>query len=149
MNKGSESPLREHINKRGGRLTKQRQIIIDYLRNVTSHPAAETIYKEIKKKMPNISLGTIYRNLNYLVEEGLILQLSSGGRSRFDGNNVYHLHFICENCGDIEDIFDTSYIALSKLKRLGKINSVECNIYGRCKECEGDLKRMKHEQVRS
>lgn len=135
MTKELESVLRDHINKKGGRMTKQRQIIIDYLRDVTTHPTAEIIYKEIRKKMPNISLGTVYRNLNYLVEEGLILQLSSGGKTRFDGNNVYHLHFICDQCEKINDIFDTSYIALDKLKRLGKVNSVECNVYGRCKEC--------------
>jgi len=117
-------------------LTKQRQIIMEYLRGVTSHPSAEIIYKEVKKQIPSISLGTVYRNLNYLAERGFILQLVENDRARFDGNNTYHLHFICTQCNSIHDIWDTDAIPLRGLSRFGEIKRIECSVYGTCKKCK-------------
>lgn len=136
MSKNNSAGFKEHINKSGGRLTKQRQIIMDYLQSVTSHPNAEIIYKEVRKKIPNISLGTIYRNLKYLHNCGFILQLIEGDRARFDGNNAYHLHFFCNQCRHIDDVWDTKNISIKGLSGLGEIQRVECNIFGLCKKCK-------------
>lgn len=134
--------LKTHIRQSGGRLTKQRQLILDYLQSVTTHPNAEVIYKEVRKKISNISLGTVYRNLKYLAERGFILQLVQGEYSRFDGNTTYHLHFICQHCGKIDDIFDTPDIFLSKIGDVGEIDRIECAVYGVCKKC-GQAKLFK------
>ena len=82
------------------RKTKQRELILSVLRSTKSHPTADWIYQEVRKEMPNISLGTVYRNLKTLTEMGEILELSYGSTySRFDGNSEYHYHFVCEQCG--------------------------------------------------
>lgn len=132
----SNPDFKEHINMNGGRLTKQRRIITRYLQGVTNHPSAETVYKEVKKQIPNISLGTVYRNLKYLAERGFILQLIESDRARFDGNNTYHLHFICTQCNTIRDIWDTDAIPLKGLNKFGEIKKIECNMYGVCKKCK-------------
>lgn len=135
--------LKHHVNMSGGRLTKQRQLILDYLRGVTTHPSAEIVYKDIKKKMPNISLGTVYRNLRYLADHGFILQLTEDDRSRFDGNIAYHLHFICRHCGKIYDIFNTPNILPEYFEELGSVYRVECSVYGKCKKCDKTAPRVK------
>lgn len=131
--------FKEHINIGGGRLTAQRKIITQYLQGVTNHPSAEIVYKEVKKQIPNISLGTVYRNLKYLAERGFILQLIESDRARFDGNNTYHLHFICTECDAIHDIWDTTTIPLKGLSKFGEVKRVECSIYGICKKCKDKI----------
>ena len=76
--------------------SKQREAIKNFLVTRYDHPTAETVYLNIRKEFPNISLGTVYRNLNLLAEIGEIQKLSSGiGPDRFDGNPAPHYHFIC------------------------------------------------------
>lgn len=142
MSKTIKKDIKEHINKDGGRLTKQRRIMMNYLQTVTCHPSAEIIYKEVRKKISNISLGTVYRNLKYLADRGLILQLIEGDRARFDGNNAYHLHFICNKCGGIDDVWDTKAVPLKGLRRFGEIKKIECSIYGDCKKCKDKAGNM-------
>ncbi|NWF78149.1 MAG: transcriptional repressor, partial [Chloroflexi bacterium] len=75
------------------RKTKQREAILRVLRNTTCHPTADWIYEEGRKDIPNISLGTVYRNLKLLREAGKILEIDLGGNfSRFDGNQDNHYH---------------------------------------------------------
>ena len=86
-------------------LTNQRVVILDELRKVTSHPTAYEIYDLVKKRLPRIALGTIYRNLDYLVKSGLIQQLETKGeKKRYDGNPTPHYHIRCINCGRVDDI---------------------------------------------
>ena len=69
------------------RKTKQRELILKTLRSTDTHPTADWIYEQVKKEMPNISLGTVYRNLGILKESGEILELNYGSKySRYDGN---------------------------------------------------------------
>src|SRR4030066_1654253 len=87
------------------RTTKQKEVILGILRGTTSHPTADWVYNEVRKEIPNISLGTVYRNLRLLCQIGEILELVlSGSLSRFDARNDNHYHFRCEKCGQVFDV---------------------------------------------
>lgn len=87
------------------RRSRQRDAIKTYLMSTKSHPTAEVVYEYVKKDFPNISLGTIYRNLNFLVEHGEALRLDCGdGFDHFDGNPAPHNHFYCRGCHKIIDL---------------------------------------------
>lgn len=87
------------------RITKQKEAILRVLGGTNIHPTAEWIYEEVKKEIPNISLGTVYRNLRLLGESGEILQLDlCGSLSRFDCRTDNHYHFRCEGCGRVFDV---------------------------------------------
>ena len=79
--------------------------LLDYLKSVKTHPCAEDIYKAVKKKLPNISLGTVYRVLNNFKEKGEILEIPFEV-AHYDGDTSSHAHFICEKCKKIFDIFE-------------------------------------------
>ena len=87
------------------RLTNQRQVILEELRKVTSHPTAGELYDMVRKRLPRIGLGTVYRNLELLSECGIIKKLETGGeQKRFDGNPGPHYHIRCNVCGRVDDI---------------------------------------------
>lgn len=87
------------------RMTKQRTVILEELRKVTSHPTADEIYAMVRARMPRISLGTVYRNLDLLAESGEILKLeAAGSQKRFDGNTMHHQHVRCIRCGRVGDV---------------------------------------------
>ncbi|MGI6566985.1 MAG: transcriptional repressor [Firmicutes bacterium] len=123
------------------RNTKQREVILSVLRGTDTHPTADWIYQEVRRELPNISLGTIYRNLRILVESGDALELSfSGESSRFDGNPKNHYHFACTKCGNVYDIdlpvVDGLNDAAEKLSG-HKVKSHRLEFYGICQECDG------------
>lgn len=85
--------------------SRKRDKILEYVKSVKSHPTAETIYTEIRKQNPNISLGTVYRNLDNLVNSKEIIRLKiANAKDRFDGNTFTHYHAICNNCNKVFDI---------------------------------------------
>ncbi len=87
------------------RNTKQKEAIMEVLRGTTSHPTADWVYSEVRKEIPNISLGTVYRNLRLLCQSGEILELDlCGNLSRFDARQDDHYHFRCEECGQVFDV---------------------------------------------
>jgi Fe2+ or Zn2+ uptake regulation protein len=87
------------------RKTRQRIVIMEVLKRVRTHPSADWIYDEVRKKIPHISKGTIYRNLKVLDEEGAILELNVDGVvRRYEIRQNNHYHFICEKCGRIFDL---------------------------------------------
>jgi len=87
------------------RKTRQKEAILEVLRGTTSHPTADWVYNEVRKEIPNISLGTVYRNLRLLCQNGEILELVlCGSLSRFDARSDNHYHFRCEKCGQVFDI---------------------------------------------
>ena len=86
------------------RMTPQRQVILEELRRVRSHPSADEIYAMVRRRLPRISLGTVYRNLEMLSELGEIQKLEAGGAlKRFDGNPENHYHIRCTCCGRVVD----------------------------------------------
>ncbi len=117
---------------------------MDILCATKSHPTAEWIYQEARKVMPNISLGTVYRNLQVLQEDGLIMELKYGKNfSRFDGNAKLHYHFVCENCHavmDVEDDFakeiETKIEESAKRCQNGPVLSHRLEFYGLCQNCQ-------------
>jgi Fur family ferric uptake transcriptional regulator len=87
------------------RMTKQRQVILEELRAVTSHPTADEMYDMVRRRLPNVSLGTVYRNLEMLADSGVVQKLDIGGsKKRFDGNVAVHYHLRCLTCGRVDDV---------------------------------------------
>lgn len=87
------------------RLTTQRQVILEELAKVTSHPTANDVYDMVRKRLPRIGLGTVYRNLELLAESGMILKLEVGGtQKRFDATTTPHYHIRCVKCRKVDDI---------------------------------------------
>lgn len=86
------------------RTTEQRKIILEELMKRTDHPSADDIYGAVRERIPHISLGTVYRNLERLADGGEIVRLSGGAQMRFDGDRSFHIHFRCLLCGRIEDV---------------------------------------------
>lgn len=87
------------------RITRQRQVILEGLKNTTSHPTAGEVYDMVRQKLPRVSLGTVYRNLEALSRDGHITKLDlDEGQKRFDGRTQPHYHFKCLNCGRVLDI---------------------------------------------
>jgi len=87
------------------RLTTQRQIILEELAKVTSHPTANEVYDMVRRRLPRIGLGTVYRNLELMAESGLILKLEVGGtQKRFDATVSPHYHIRCLECGKVDDM---------------------------------------------
>lgn len=119
--------------------SRQRESIKQFLCTRHDHPTAETVYLNVKKEFPNISLGTVYRNLSLLAELGEIQKISTGtGPDRFDGNPAPHYHFLCSQCGSVidlemEGINHINVIAGSQFD--GKIDGHITYFYGKCREC--------------
>ena len=86
-------------------MTRQRRVILEELRKLNSHPTADEVYEVARRRLPRISLGTVYRNLEILSECSMIQKLELGGTpKRFDGNVGNHYHVRCMGCGSIEDV---------------------------------------------
>jgi Fur family transcriptional regulator, peroxide stress response regulator len=119
-------------------ITIQKQEILNYLRKSKEHPTAEVIYKAVKKKIPTISLGTVYRNLNILVENNLIREIKIKDKTRYDGNDIKHQHLICKNCGSIEDseILEDYSKKIKKSVSKFKPEQITITVYGTCKNCK-------------
>ena len=121
------------------RLTKQKQLIFNIVDNSHDHLTAYEIYEKSKKVMPNISLGTVYRNLNKLVSLKMIRRLEfKDNIIHYDNKKEKHNHFICEKCHKIIDLKEK--ISLPKFNY--QVNDYELNIYGICENC---LKEEKNE----
>jgi len=123
-------------NNKQERVTSQKKIILDFLKSVKTHPSTEEVYLAVKKKLPRISLGTVYRNLKDLKEKGEIQEVFSGV-SHYDGDMSPHAHFICEKCDKIFDIFEK--IDVPKKTKVGKIKNYQVYYYGFCKKCKKTL----------
>lgn len=87
------------------RMTRQRQVILEELGKVDTHPTADEIYERVRQRIPRISLGTVYRNLELLAESSVIQRLDGcDTQRRFDGNPANHYHILCEECGRVDDL---------------------------------------------
>lgn len=119
--------------------SKQREAIKDFLAHSHEHPTADVVYMNLRESFPNISLGTVYRNLSLLSEMGQIQKISMrDGADRFDGTITPHDHFICEECSCIEDIFldgNEEITAAAQQHFEGKIRTHTTIFYGLCKRC--------------
>ena len=119
--------------------SKQRNLILEIINTSTSHPSANMIYEIARKTIPNISLGTVYRNLNFLLEHGMIKKLKTNGKvCRYDRIFNIHNHFVCSKCGEVFDIFDDE-VLIPKEMSGHMINNCEINYTGICANCISSL----------
>lgn len=116
------------------RYSKQREEIYKIIRNTDIHPNADWIFKHVKKKIPKISLGTVYRNLKLLVDSGKILAIHTGTTIRYDGNIKNHIHLKCTECGNLIDVDTPDINVLEDLYKNYEfeINGIELTILGKC-----------------
>jgi Fe2+ or Zn2+ uptake regulation protein len=134
---GSDDALRT----RGLRLTGPRRVVLEVVRGTDSHPTAERVHEMVRRRLPRVSLGTVYRNLRLLVAEGLVNELP-GPHARFDGNVSDHHHFTCLGCGRIADVAGTMTephsraLCLRVAAQSGlSVSHHRIDFYGRCPEC--------------
>ena len=120
--------------------SRKRQAILQALQSTNSHPTADWVYHSLKDTFPDLSLGTVYRNLARFKQQGLILSIGTvNGQEHFDGNIAPHAHFICKRCGNVVDI-DNSFEnadAVKSLKKLYNFDVLEQRLifYGYCNRC--------------
>lgn len=139
----SDAALREV----GLRLTGPRRLVLEVVRATHSHPTAETVHRMVRRRLPRVSLGTVYRNLRVLVAGGLVKELP-GPHARFDGNTSKHHHFTCLSCGRILDVDGPltephSAALCSRVAAQGgfSVSHHRIEFYGRCAACRRNAKR--------
>lgn len=118
--------------------SKQREAILEVLRKTDTHPTANWIYEKVRKKIPNISLGTVYRNLSALTADGVIIKIEVGdGFEHFDCDIFPHLHLYCRKCGKIIDQqLKSDYISRVAKESNFKTDTTIYVAYGICKNCK-------------
>lgn len=119
--------------------SRQREAIKEYLASTSLHPSAEVVYSHVKQIFPNISLGTVYRNLNLLTELGEAMKITGlDGGERFDATTRPHSHFYCRKCRTMTDIHFKEEDRLLRMASEifdGSIESQSTIFYGICKNC--------------
>lgn len=130
--------LKAALRRNGVKLTHQRMIIFQEVAESEEHPNAESVYKSVRRKLPMISLDTVYRSLWMLQDLGLIHTLGGKDRVRFDGNMKMHHHFICKECGLMRDFYSSEFDRLKfpeAVKSLGNGEMLQVEVKGICVEC--------------
>ena len=119
---------------------RKRTAILSFLRQTKEHPSAEMVFNHLKPEIPDLSLGTVYRNLSMFKAQGEIISLGTiNGVERFDGNTAPHVHFICTQCGKVDDLHTVS--VPEELKNTaaescgGRIDGCQLIFTGICAEC--------------
>ncbi|HEU4963974.1 MAG TPA: Fur family transcriptional regulator [Bacilli bacterium] len=128
------------LKARGIRLTPQRQIILQFLKETDEHPTAEQVYQKIGEQFPGISLATVYNTLNMLKDLGVIRELSYGDlSSRYDGNDSHHAHLVCQSCSQVIDIEcpPQEKLVTAEMQSSGfLLNTYRLEFYGTCTACQ-------------
>ena len=128
------------INQEKMRYSHQREKIYEYLCRSKDHPNAEQIYFDLRKEIPNLSLGTVYRNLKVLQNLGKINSIPSiDGVEHYDAICSNHIHFVCQECGTIYDVMDVDFDQLIKSLNLDEKlapEKLELKILGKCHKCK-------------
>lgn len=121
------------------RMTRQRAVILEELRKTTTHPTADELYGKVRERLPRISLGTVYRNLDFLADSGEIRRLEAAGTTkRFDGNMVDHQHVRCLCCGRIGDIMaplPTPPVSGIHVPGFAEVRGARIEFDGICEQC--------------
>ena len=116
-----------------------RNSIYQYLCGTKEHPSAEMIYTDLKGDLPNLSLGTVYRNLKQLEEIGRVIRVTSvDNHERYDANCEDHVHLVCERCGRVIDIMDADINAAKAACNVSggaKIHHIQIILNGTCESC--------------
>lgn len=120
------------------RETKQRRVVYETIKNTYSHPTADWIFEQVRGTLPKVSLGTVYRNLGVLKDEGLVREIfGNDRRAHYDADISRHAHFICDSCDQIIDVRGVSNIDWRTLKDLVgcEVNDQNVVFTGRCANC--------------
>lgn len=121
------------------RETVQLMAVQDYLKSVYNHPTAQQVFEAVRKEVPNITLATVYRNLDKLARSGQALKLEVNGEFRFDGHPELHQHCVCSKCGLVMD-FDNPKISENAMKNFNsrkfRATSVSIKFLGLCEKCK-------------
>ena len=120
--------------------SRKREAILNTVRGTTLHPSAEWVYHELKPSYPDLSLGTVYRNLAQFKNDGVIISVGTvNGQERFDGATHPHSQFVCDRCGSVLDIEGgPGGEACSDISRRYGVNAVRCDVVfrGICAACK-------------
>ena len=124
---------------------RKRDAILQYLQSVTDHPSAEKVFTQLKAEIPDLSMGTVYRNLNLFKQQGLAVSVATvKGVERFDGNTDPHVHFICQECDAVIDLMDMeipdSLKSVAENSSGGQVSECVLCFSGLCQDC---LKKLK------
>jgi Fur family transcriptional regulator, peroxide stress response regulator len=134
------------------RMTNQRRIILDEVRKLCSHPTAMEVYEIVRKRIPHVSLGTVYRNLEFLSDMGLIQKLEmAGSQKRFDGNVKNHYHIRCIRCHRVQDLFVDPIAAIDEaLLELSDFEVMwhRLEFVGLCRQCRQEQESGEHDLSR-
>ena len=147
----SPPPMDDTLRARGLRLTAPRRLILDVVRATDAHPSAAFVYARVRRRLPRVSLATVYRNLRRLAAEGLVRERAEPAGLRFDGNTAPHDHFTCVACGAIFDVPRSARLAIARggvaasagrrdagrmAARMGfEVLDERVELYGRCRAC--------------
>ena len=120
--------------------SRKREAILSKVKSTACHPAAEWVYRKLKGEYPDLSLGTVYRNLSLFKEEGIITSVGDvEGQERFDGDIKPHAHFICQKCRAVADIAlpsnQAEITAYLEQNRSVSVERVSVSVYGICALC--------------
>lgn len=123
------------------RYSYQREEILKLIQSTTCHPTADWVYDEVRKVVPNISLGTVYRNLNQLVDSRQIRAINDGPVIRYDGTMEPHDHFKCTSCNKVYDIVNQTVDVMEVLSRHSEhlITGYSLNLEGLCGDCRKEI----------
>ena len=120
---------------------RKRDAILQYLQSVTDHPSAEKVFTQLKPRIPDLSMGTVYRNLNLFKQQGLAVSVATvKGVERFDGNTDPHVHFICQDCDAVIDLMDIeipeTLKGIAEASCGGSVSECMLCFSGLCQECK-------------
>ena len=122
------------------RYSKKRQAIVDCLMSTTTHPTADWIYSRLRPQFPDLSLGTVYRNLKELKDAGIIQSIGVvGGQERFDYNTAPHTHLVCEKCHSVLDVegvdLPNSILTAAEAATGAIVTGASLRLTGVCADC--------------
>ena len=126
------------------RMTRQRRIILETVKGLKTHPTADEVFGLVRKRLPRISLGTVYRNLDLLTEQGVIRKLETAGQQkRFDGDITPHYHVKCVKCGKIDDLYFELPKPSAEWTAQTRFQILEYNVelLGICPQCQEEMNR--------
>lgn len=118
----------------------KRDSILAYLRSTTAHPSAETIYAHLKPQIPDLAIGTVYRNLSLFKQKGLIMSVATvDGVERYDANTKPHVHFVCTDCNAVTDLHEMQVPGelVREVEQCsgGKVQECHLSFTGQCRNC--------------
>lgn len=129
----------QECRRRGLRVTEQRREIFKTVASSCEHPSAEMVFEQVRHKLSNVSLDTVYRTLSSLEKMELLIRVGTPSKERFDGDLRPHAHFICSHCGEVYDIFynlNHMMLPLQEAFSCGDVRQINLQYKGFCKQCQ-------------